>query len=282
MMLLRALLLWLGLATTGLAQGLPAPQSLELSDYAGVLDTAAQREIHDRVRQIRADRGVQVTVVTIARRADYGDFPDIAAFAKDLFNAWGVGDARANDGVMMVLAVADRETRIALGRGYPPVWDGRALQVIERIMVPRFADGDYAGGLIQGLDGLDTYLIHPFIAGQSVDDTAPPPDTDGPRLDLVFLFMTIAAVFGYHGWKRRGPIGDMIARRRPCPNCGRKGIVIDKVPDRHGLRITRRCPHCDWNHGREMSWAAIARAEQDSDDDFGGGSSSGGGASGRW
>lgn len=65
-------------------------------------------------------------------------------------NAWGVGNVQRNDEVMLVVAVKDRETRIALGSGYRAQYDGLAKQIIDSDILPAFRAGRMEDGIIAG------------------------------------------------------------------------------------------------------------------------------------
>lgn len=270
---------------------LPQPLTPYVSDFAGVLDDAAEGRLTAALQALRTDPGAEVAISTVRRRADYGQWDGIEAFAKDLFNLWGIGAANRNDGILIVLAVDDREARIALGAGYPPVWDGRAQRVMDALMVPRFAEDDYAGGLEAGVAGLEDHLIRPFLAGQpyeSLPELAAPDDpTDWAGLDMFAAF--VALIMARMGWGARHRIGDILASRRPCPRCGAAGIVIETSMDRSpgkttgGQRlIRRRCPACGWHDDRHEPVPAPRASTGRGSDGFGGGRSSGGGATGRW
>lgn len=290
-MILRALAVLLALALPGAAQTLPDPLSPFVSDFAGVLDEAAEARLTEHLRSLRADPGVEVAVVTVTRLADHGGAA-LEPFATALFNAWGIGDPQANDGVLLLLAVQDRAARIELGAGYPPVWDNRAQRVMDALMVPRFADADYPGGLEAGLQGLEDYILRPFKGGAAVTGTEDMPDAPGGGIggDLLIFLAFVAGIFGWQGWRARHRIGDMAAVLRPCPTCGGRGVVVDRetvlepgeaTPGTR--RISRRCPDCGWHRDRSETVPSLA-AQRDSGSGggFGGGRSSGGGASGRW
>ena len=171
MIRLLAVLLFLPIAAW--AQNFPDYQSTFVNDYAQVIDAAAKTRITAALRQAREETGVEATVLTIARRADYGDSASIETFAKDLFNAWGIGNAASNDGILILIAVEDREMRIALGSAYPPVWDGVALQIIDHDMLPAFRDGTMAAGIEAGTLAAIDRIARPFSA--RLGAPAPPP-----------------------------------------------------------------------------------------------------------
>ena len=107
-----ALTLFSPVATTAFAQDFPAPQSDTLSDFADVLDPTAEGRITRLLTEQRDATGVQMGVVTVpGLSAQGGAGMTIEAYGKALFNAWGVGGADRNDGIMLLLDTEGRETR---------------------------------------------------------------------------------------------------------------------------------------------------------------------------
>lgn len=310
---LQTLLLVLTLAGFGQAAQaeLPQPITHYLSDFADALPGGEEIELADQLALWRQTTGIDVAVATIGSPADYGAAPDLAAFSKALFNQWGIGDPVAQDGILLVLALQSREVRIALGTGYPPVWDGRAHRVIEAIMLPKLAQGDAVGALRDGLQGIEDYIVQPFAEGRPVRGTEDMPGErrGGIDLDLAIFLAAALAALSFIFWGNRHDIGDWLAKRRPCPSCGHRGVVVERQdttgPEGPMRQIRRRCPGCGWHEDRRSPQPGRQRrddrephdgsgresaAERDSGGhrgeggggEGGGGQSSGGGASGRW
>ena len=97
---LFALLLCLS-GTSLMAQPFPNPDTTLVNDFAGVLDAGAEARIADSLQQLRDDHDIQMTVVTIGSRSDYGEFDSIESFATGMFNAWSpFDDERPNIAVI--------------------------------------------------------------------------------------------------------------------------------------------------------------------------------------
>src|SRR5690606_18788505 len=90
------------------------------------------------------------TVLTIATRGDYDPSPSIEAFATGLFNAWGIGDASRNDGILVLVATNEREMRLELGAAYDQGYDVLAQDIVSRFFLPDIRDGDPARGIVGG------------------------------------------------------------------------------------------------------------------------------------
>ncbi|MEZ5911935.1 MAG: TPM domain-containing protein [Paracoccaceae bacterium] len=281
---MRSLLLWF-LLWPGLlwAQSFPDYSDIYVNDFADVLDDSAEARIADILRAGAEETGVTISVATIRSRADYGDTDTVEDFAKGLFNAWGIGDAERNDGVLILVATEDREARIALGAGFSPVYDGRAQRVIDSAMLPEFRAGRYPAGIEAGALSAVERLARPFAARAEVTETS---GFDTPRRTpwgLIVAGLGAAAVAARIFWSRS-------AWSRRCPDCGRRGvdetrdIVTPAGTNTPGRMILhRRCRHCDTVRDSERPIPArSSRRSGGGGGSFGGGRSSGGGATGRW
>ncbi|MCB1368513.1 MAG: TPM domain-containing protein [Rhodobacteraceae bacterium] len=211
------------------AQSYPANISTYVNDFADLIDPETEAHITDMLREVREQRGVEMTVVTIESRTDYGPSDNLRDFATGLFNAWGVGDPTRNDGILILVARSDREMRIALGSGYPPAFDDRMQAVVDHTFLPWFREGDYAAGISAGtaetirrsaLDYVDTQTGTPLVGGRPDWLTLILSSIGG----LVALGIGGAGVrLGHRRWQRNRPPA--------CQTCGRKMQRLDEAAD---------------------------------------------------
>lgn len=296
-MFLRSLAVALTLATSALAQSIPDPLSDTLSDFADVLDATQEGRISRLLAATRDETGVQMVVVTLPGLEDYGGAGQgIEAYAKAMFNAWGVGATERNDGILMLLDTERREARIALGSGYDPVYDGRAARVLSTAVLPALRAGNYAEGIEAGIVSARDRLVVPFQSGQKVSLTDGFADEGGSSLPTALLgFGAVAAVAGFGIWRKR-------RARVTCPRCGaatlerRREIIEPPTRTEPGVGMEHlTCSACGFIDRKSypISWSSSeARRERDvnrrggggsnSGGGFGGGRSSGGGATGKW
>jgi len=106
--------LLLALAQPAAAQPLPDAPADGIADLAGVLAPADADSIRAVIGRMRANPGVDVRVLTV-KRVPAGT-PE--AFATAVYNRWRVGEGEEQDGVLVLLSVEDRFTRIELATGY--------------------------------------------------------------------------------------------------------------------------------------------------------------------
>jgi len=262
-------------------QTLPDYSSTTLNDFAGLLSEDTAPRVEAALAKLKSDHDIEMTVVTLESRHDFGHWATMERFATALFNKWGVGDAERNDGIMVLVLRGDREMRIELGMGYNRDFDWVAQKVIDEFFLPRFREDDYSTGIEAGVNATIREIALPMAEGRAPDG---PSFIDG-AIDniMIAVFAGIAALMVFGRW-----IGDRLASLRRCPNCGRRGTlrrartVLERATRTSSGRgfMNIRCTACDYTE--EKSYTIPRRRSSSSSGSFGGGSSSGGGASGRW
>jgi uncharacterized protein len=90
----------------------------------------------------------QLVVVTLPSLQGYA----IEEFGYQLGRKWGIGTAKLDNGVLLIVAPNEREVRIEVGTGLEgTLTDALSKIVIENSILPRFREGDFAGGIKNGV-----------------------------------------------------------------------------------------------------------------------------------
>lgn len=287
-------------ATSANAKDIPDPITPYVSDYANLIDPETEARIIDRLVNVRKDLDLEMRVVTIESRFDYGDSPSIEEFAKKWFNTWGIGNATRNDGVLVLVSRSDREIRIELGSSYGMIYDDRMGLVIQHHFLPYFVGDEYGAGIEAG-------TIEAIKRLQPTYDVVRPETIDRPSpLDSVkrtpfwrfledklglLVFIGIAGFLFLEANMRSILVG-----LTPCPNCRQRQLRNRRSVIRRSSRILRGeekvetfCSSCDYSSIEMRSIPLIQDRDDNDHSGFsggsssgGGGSSSGGGATGRW
>ena len=139
---------------------------------------------------------------------------------------WGIGQANEDNGILILLAIDDRKVDINTGYGIESIISDRdAEQIINRIMVPQFKEGNYYTGLDQALDGIFDGLQGNFSGTRQSNSELP------IQLILMFVFFVVILIIisrnnhrggGRNGGKRSmgGSLLDVII----LSNMGRGGF----------------------------------------------------------
>ena len=153
--LLAALLLLLGLSVSASA-----------AVYANVIDTAellseSEAEALDaRCSELEQTYGCGVYLVTVDDYTAYYSADSIESFAESVFLDLGLGAGEEQDGVLLVLSMAERDYDIcAHGTiGNRTFTDYGKGVLAERWFLEPFSRDDWSGGLAAFLDGCEEYL----------------------------------------------------------------------------------------------------------------------------
>jgi uncharacterized protein len=131
----------------GYCQDIPRPRGW-VNDFAQVITPQEQERLDSLIQRIQDRTGVEIVVVTLSSIAPY----DKKEYARKLFDNWKPGKIGKDNGLLVLLVVADKRWRIETGYGLEGVLpDGLCGEIGRNYMVPYFKEGRYGEGLYQGL-----------------------------------------------------------------------------------------------------------------------------------
>jgi uncharacterized protein len=236
------------------------PLTGRVVDQAGVIPATTRETLEAKLKDLEDKSGIQLVVATV-KSLQGGD---IETYANELFRAWKLGEAKKNNGVLLLVAPTERKVRIEVGYGLEgTLTDALSQVIIASAIVPRFKANDYSGGIERGVDGIISVLTtdaeewHAKTRVRSEDQQS--------LFDVLFpilLFLVVVFIFRYMVGNAGGTSGTL-ARRN-----GRT-VLIPYGGSTWG-------PSSGWGGG--SSWGGSSGGGFSG----GGGSSGGGGASGSW
>ena len=147
------------LAGTYRADEIPNVQRMDrrryVSDPDGILSPAAVAHIDSVCASLRERGLAQVAVVAVDDIAGGDTF----SFAVDLFRSWGVGSAKSNNGLGILLVKDLREICFVTGGGLEGILpDALCKRIQLNYMLPAFREGDYSAGMVAGVGAAATIL----------------------------------------------------------------------------------------------------------------------------
>ncbi len=135
------------LAIVGAEAAFPEPRG-RVNDFAGVLDAATAAELTRLVADTEARTSAEIAVVTVRSL----DGMSVEEYAVKLFAEWGIGKSARDNGVLVLVAPAQRRMRIEVGYGLEPILpDALAGRIIREEFLPAFRDDQYGRGILQGV-----------------------------------------------------------------------------------------------------------------------------------
>jgi uncharacterized protein len=225
-----------------------------------VISATARGEIETKLKDLEDKSGIQIVVATV-KSLQGGD---IETYANELFRTWKLGEAKKNNGVLLLVAPAEHKVRIEVGYGLEgTLTDALAQVIIASAMVPRFKANDYSGGIERGVDGIISVLT--TDAEEWHAKTRVRPEDQQSLFNALFpilLFLIVIFIFRYMVRNAGAQSGTFGGRRRG-------GMIF--------------IPYGGPTWGGGSSWGGSSwGGSLGGGFSGGGGSSGGGGASGSW
>ena len=119
-------------------------QRTYIVDTADMVSAEDATQIEKIGAELRAKTKTEIVVVTVSTLGG----TDIESYANELFRSWGIGDARLNNGVLLLIAKDDRAFRIEVGYGLEgAITDGYAGSVLDA-MKGEFRKENYSPAIL--------------------------------------------------------------------------------------------------------------------------------------
>ena len=264
-------------AAPAAAQTFPQNNGSPVVDQAGILSPEQELDLKSKAEALFAKTGQGFAIATVKSLEGY----PVEDYAYRLGRYWKLGNAKTNEGVLLLVAPNDRKVSIATGYGAGgSMTDAMSGMIIRENILPHFKQNppDYGGGIEAGADAIIKQMsLSPDDAQKNVT-AAQQAQTErqhsgGGAIPAIFWFMIIAFV-----------LLSMMRRARGSRYRRRRGGISPWVV-LWGLNQLS-------NSGRSSGWGGggggwsggggFGGGGGGSFGGFGGGSFGGGGASGSW
>jgi uncharacterized protein len=183
--LLFAVALW---APLGWADIAVPPLTGRVVDRTATLTREQAAALEQMLQAFEARKGSQLAVLIVPTTAP----ETIEQYSLRVAEQWKIGRKKVDDGAILVIAKNDRALRIEVGYGLEGALnDATANRIIREVIVPRFKEGDFFGGISAGLDRMIR-----VIDGEPL----PPPKPAAPAADglgqVLPVLLVVALVAG--------------------------------------------------------------------------------------
>ncbi|HEY8048370.1 MAG TPA: TPM domain-containing protein [Ramlibacter sp.] len=172
---------------------LPVPQLTgHVIDQTGTLDAIQVKGLDDKLSAFEQAKGTQMVVLMVPTTQPEDD----ASYANRVANAWKIGRKGVGDGILVIVAKDDHKVRIEVAKTLEgAVPDLAAKEVIDDAMLPKFKQGDFAGGLQAGVDQLIARINGEPLPAPQPGRQSHPQRASGAGFDWVdlaiFLFIGV-------------------------------------------------------------------------------------------
>lgn len=129
------------------ASSYPAPTSDKyINDYIDMVDDSIKNQIISIGDELENKTSAQAVIVVINST---NKIP-IEDYANKLFRTWGIGTSEKDNGLLLLLAIEDKEWRVEVGRGLEGALpDLLTNSIMENNAKPYFIEGKYDQGLLE-------------------------------------------------------------------------------------------------------------------------------------
>ncbi len=171
---------------------LPPPPKAHFNDYAGVVSADEASRLDAKLAEFEKQTSTQI-VVAIFRELPS---PSLEDFTIHTAEAWRVGQKKLDNGAILFIFVNDRKMRIEVGYGLEGALpDALAARILDEQVRPRLREGDWAGALEAGIDGM--------MAATRGEYTAQPRRSQTKGSPLAFIILVVFALI-FVALARRG------------------------------------------------------------------------------
>ncbi len=179
-----------------------------VTDQTNTLTTSDIQNLDNYLENLEREKGSQIAVLIISTTEP----EPIEDYAIRVAEQWKIGRKGVDDGVILIVAKEDRKLRIEVGYGLEgAITDLQAKRIIENYITPAFKQGDFAGGINEGVSALAA-----LIQGEELPEPTGYANNEDSGGDGWFIFLIIlgfiisgAASSKVGKWKSRG-IGGVV------------------------------------------------------------------------
>lgn len=171
-----------------------------VNDFADLLSSETEAQLNNLIGELERKTTAQIAIITLDTIAP----ETIEGYAVKLFKKWGIGQKGKDNGVLILVAVKERKTRIEVGYGLEgAIPDAKAFAIYKKIMVPHFQAGDFDKGIARATGAVAGLIAQEY--GVEIGDLASvpvyikdarPQSACGKFLGLLFPLLLFILIFG--------------------------------------------------------------------------------------
>lgn len=154
-----------------------------VNDYAGILAPATARQLEAVLQSFEEAESTQIVLLTVPSL----DGASLEDFSLRVVEAWKPGQSKLDNGALLLIAKNDRKLRIEVGYGL----EGRLTdlvsgRIIRDIITPRFKEGNFDQGVIDGISAMMAAVKGEFTTSDSSRG-----QSSGGDPGAIFIFLLV-------------------------------------------------------------------------------------------
>ncbi len=175
------------------------PLTGPVEDKAAILSPEEKQELEQFLLALDRQTGVQIAVLTIPSL----EGESLEAFSMETAETWKLGQEGEDNGILLLVALAERAIRIEVGYGLEStLTDAKSGLIIRSVMAPRFREGRYGQGIIEAVRNMAGIATgNEEILSEQVrnPDTRDNDDTFAGLIFFIIFTLIMLSGFGKRG-----------------------------------------------------------------------------------
>lgn len=176
-----------------------------VNDYAGMISKKTELYLEEKLKNLEETDSTQVVIVTLPTLEGH----PIEEISIKLAETTGIGQKKKDNGVLFLVAKAERKIRIEVGYGLESkLTDLLAGRIIDHIISPNFRNGDFDKGFIEGTEAIIATVKGEFAADKLKRSNEK--DLSFPITFLIITFIFISFIIQKSHFLIKGLIGGIL------------------------------------------------------------------------
>ena len=151
-----------------------------VNDYAELLSDETKNYIIATNKSLYNQTGSQIVVVTVPNLGGNS----LEEYATELFRNFGIGSRDKNNGVLLLLALEERQFRIEVGYGLEGVLtDGKTGRIQDEYIIPYLKQDNWNDGIKNGYSAILNIIADEYNVSVGAEDAVATESTDADFLE---------------------------------------------------------------------------------------------------
>lgn len=164
-----------------------------VNDYANILSSETENYIMEHSVSLANQTKAQIVVVTVPNL----DGASLEEYATTLFRKFGIGDKEENNGLLLLLALEERQMRVEVGYGLEGILpDGKTGRFQDDYMIPYFREDNFDEGMLNGYKAFFQEVANYYGFDGEIDT---PVEDEMDEDDWIAVVITLIWMFGFFG-----------------------------------------------------------------------------------
>ena len=146
--------------TSNASSNYPNPTNLKyINDYTNTINKDYKEKIVSIGKELEDKTGAEAVIVVVNSTNN----TPIEDYSNKLFRTWGIGESDKDNGLLILLAINDRQFRVEVGRGLEgTIPDALSNRVMESLAKPSFLQENYGEGLLNSYSKFCDYVAEEY------------------------------------------------------------------------------------------------------------------------